>query len=173
MFFERYPYLPYPLPIGDKQEFRLVKDITLNIRFKRDILDNISLYDEYDIEEGETPEIIAEKLYSDANLYWIIMLYNERYDVVNDFPLPTDVLHEYVTQKYGEGNEYKQHYIYGMPHWETPDGLIVDEGIPFASAITNFDYEFNENEKKRRIRVISPKLIDQIVREADDLMQNA
>lgn len=166
MYFEKFPYIPYPF----NGEFRVVKDITLNIRFKKDIIENISLYDEYDIEDGETPEIISEKLYNDPNLYWVLMLFNERYHYIEDFPLSQQALDDYIKSKYGEDKMYDQHILNGMPHYETESGLIVDAGVPFAKVISNMDFEIAENEKKRRIRIIDPRLMDQIVKEAADLI---
>lgn len=74
MYFERIPFVPYPVD----GQFRVLRDITLNIRFKKEIIENTNIYAEYDIENNETPEIIAEKLYGDPNLYWILMLFNQR-----------------------------------------------------------------------------------------------
>ena len=38
---------------------------------------NALLYDTYDVKEGETPESIADSLYDDAELHWVIMLVND------------------------------------------------------------------------------------------------
>lgn len=158
MYFEKLPYIPYPIN-GD---FRVVKDITLNIRFKKEFIENVNVYAEYDIEDNETPEIIAEKLYGDPNLYWMLMLFNQRYDYVNDFPLADMSLAEYIERKYGFGKEYEHHILNGKKHYETPEGVVVDVDYPRAKKITNYEYEFNLNESKRRIKIIDPRLIAQI-----------
>lgn len=160
-YFEKLPWIPYPIDGA----FRVVRDITLNIRFKKEFIENVNVYAEYDIENNETPEIIADKLYNDSNLYWILMLFNQRYHYVNDFPLQDWVLSEYISNKYGVGNEYEQHILNGKPHYETPEGLVVDGDFPRAKMITNWDYEFNLNESKRRIKIIDPNLVPQIVDE--------
>lgn len=166
MYFEKIPTIPYPFGGA----YTSVKDITLNIRFKKDIIENITLYDEYDIEDGDTPEIIAERLYNDPGLYWILMLFNEKYHYYQDFPMSEDHLISYVEKKYGEGNAYKPHFIYGSDHYETEQGHIVDKDFPGAQLVTNFDYEFKLNETKRRIKIINPRLVSQIAKEADELL---
>jgi hypothetical protein len=165
MYFEKIPLIPYPVLKGH----RVLRDITLNIRFKREVIENTNIYAEYDIEDKETPEIIAEKLYKNPNLYWVIMLFNQRYDYVEDFPLSEWALTEYIKRKYGNGNEYNQHRIGGCLHFETPDGYIVDGDFPQATPITNYDYEFGLNESKRRIKIIDPSLIPDLQKEIETI----
>lgn len=166
MYFEKIKYLPYP--ISDKHV--VLKDIVSNIRFKKDVIEDARVYAEYDIEDGETPEILAEKLYSDAHLYWVLMIFNQRYHYVHDFPMGSDVLLEYTQRKYGIGKEHEQHVLFGQPHFISREGYVVDGDYPGATPVTNYDYEMTENEKKRRIKIVDPGLIDQIVREAEELL---
>ena len=62
MYFKEFPKFQYDFAYGKDTKVSVVQDITRNIRFRRDVLANVSLYDEYDIIDGETPEIIAEKV---------------------------------------------------------------------------------------------------------------
>lgn len=103
------------------QETRLqiLTDITTNVRIRKEVLENISLYDEYDILEGETPEMIAEKIYRNPELHWVIMLVNQRYDYLRDFPLTSYELEQHCIDKYGADNLYQIH------HYEK-DGIIVE-----------------------------------------------
>jgi hypothetical protein len=163
MYFSNFPRIYYTLPDKDKELFLILTDITTNIRIKKEVLENITLYDEYDIKDGETPEIIAERIYGNPNYHWIIMLVNQRYNYLNDFPLTYDVLEEYTTKKYGAEN------IYNIHHYER-DGLVVDNFTVGATPVTNYDFETSENEKKRRIKLISPSLIQQILTEFERLV---
>jgi hypothetical protein len=63
----------------------LVRDITRNVRFRKELFENITLYDEYDVVDGETPEIISEKVYGTPNYHWVIMLLNQNWDYLNDW----------------------------------------------------------------------------------------
>jgi hypothetical protein len=124
---------------GEKS-LTVVRDITRNIRFRRDILSNITVFDEYDIQEGETPEIIAEKLYGNPEYHWIIMLANDRYDYISDFPLSQSELEQFVYQKYGNfSNNMDQDLIdiensiakFSIHHFETSDGTVVFDESQF------------------------------------------
>lgn len=167
-YFANFPDILYPFELGGKLKLVRVKDIVANVRLRKSILSNITLYDEYDIEDGETPEIIAEKVYNDANLHWVIMLTNDRYDLWNDFPMSGDALTKYIESKYGQGNENNQHIIFYTPHFEDERGNIVDgPASNLVRAISNLEYETRMNESKRRIKVVNKSIIANIVSELE------
>ncbi len=170
MFFKEFPVIPYQFNIGGKNTLRMVRDITLNVQLKKQFLDNLNYYSEYDIQEGETPERIAEKIYGNSNYHWLIMMCNNKFDYSADFPLSQDLLFKYVSEKYGEGNENDQHIIYDRPHFETPGGFVVDEDYPEAIPISNYEYEFRLNEKKRKIKIVNPRIVNQIVNELRNIV---
>lgn len=159
MYFKNFPTLLYPFYINGQVVGKVVKDITLNVRVIKSVLANITLYDEYLMQDGDTPEIIAEKMYKDPNLHWTIMLVNDRYDYINDFPVPDSILEQVVLEKYGAGNRNAIHNLYGRLHYEDAFGNIVDSSAAFAVPVTNYDYESRLNEEKRSIKLISPDLI--------------
>lgn len=167
-YFTNFPDILYPFELNGKMRLVRVKDIVANVRLRKSILSNITLYDEYDIEDGETPEIIAEKVYGDPNLHWVIMLTNDRYDLWNDFPMSGDALEKYIESKYGQGNENDQHIIFDTPHFEDERGNIVDgPASNLVRAISNLEYETRMNESKRRIKVVNKSIIASIVAELE------
>jgi hypothetical protein len=54
---------------------------------QKDFLDLITIYDLYDIEDGETPDIISNKIYGKPTYHWLIMLVNQRFDYIKDWPM--------------------------------------------------------------------------------------
>lgn len=154
--------------IGNELSMRVVTDITLNVRPIRDILENIVYYEDYDIHDGDTPEVISERLYGDPTLHWVIMLVNEKYHYVVDFPIPESKFDEYVTNLYGEGNENDIHSLYGRPHYVSLEGRIVDSTYPQAVPVTNTEYERTVNDSKRRIRIVNPKIIGTFVKDLQE-----
>ena len=169
-YFSKFPDILYPFNFGGSRGERYirVKDIAQNVRIRKEILNNISLYDSYDIQDGDTPESISEKLYGDPHYHWTIMLANDKYDFYNDFPLSSNSLEEYIKNKYGEDKMHEPHLIWGTVHYEDLQGNIVD-GPPSdkVRVITNYDYEFRLNESKRRIKVLNPRVIAKVVTEIE------
>ena len=153
----------YPYKLTTKTKAYMMTDLTRNIRFRRDVLSNVTVYDEYDIIDGETPEIIAEKIYGNSEYHWIIMLANDRYDYRNDFPLQTKDLEQYITDKYGSDADATHHY-------ENEQGYVVDSDAPGAVSVSNRMYEENINESKRRIKIISPELVNTILKNFKELL---
>ena len=148
MYFKQFPKIFYDFPQDSTSTtLQVLTDITTNVRVRKQVLENITIYDEYDIQEGETPEIIAEKVYGDPELHWVIMLVNQRYDYLKDFPMTEYELREYMTNKYED--------IYHIHHYEK-DGIIV-EGVAtlkLPSTVTpliKFGYTTNLLENDRTI----------------------
>lgn len=112
MYFSNFPTIVYDFNVNGKTDYKVITDITRNVRFRKRVLENIALYDEYDIEDGETPEIISEKIYGTPFYHWVIMLVNQRYDYINDFPLTQRELDALVESKYGDAKDHAHHYLY-------------------------------------------------------------
>lgn len=165
MYFEDFPSFLYDFELtpGNRTTYSIT-DITRNIRFRRDILANITVYDTYDVLDGETPEIVADKIYGDANLHWVLMLANERFDYRSDWVMTAPTLEQYVIRKYGND------HIYDIHHYETTNGLIVSSDYPSAVAITNMEYEDAVNESKRTIKIIAPELLNIVLKNFKEMM---
>lgn len=164
MYFEKFPQFVYEFDIAGKRKAMILTDITRNVRFRKEMFGAIELYDEYDMQDGETPEIVAEKFYGNSQYHWIIMLVNERFDYLADFVLTYAALLKFVEDKYGVGNESNIH------HYENEKGYIVDVYHTSSSAITNLQHEENVNEAKRRIKIVSPSLVSRVLKQFNDLM---
>jgi hypothetical protein len=163
MYFEEFPNFLYDFDVNGKRKAMLMTDITRNVRFRRDILSNITVYDEYDIIDGETPEIIAEKFYGDAQYHWVVMLANNRFDYINDFPLDYPRLSAYIEDKYGSAAD-------SIHHYEDSTGNIVHSTSPGAASISNRQYEEDLNESKRRIKIISRDLLATVLNNYKEFM---
>ena len=164
-YFKNFPYINYSFIIDGKPTLIPVKDIVLNVRFLKTIFDNVALYDTYTVKDGETPEYISEKLYGTPYYHWVILLFNERFDYYNDWPLTSNQLEEYVNRVCVD--PYAQHKLYGEDHYVDTDGNVVD-GPEYGNndssivAITNIEYYSIENDKKRDIKLINPNLISTV-----------
>jgi len=61
MYFESFPLIPYD-SVGNGN-FKLVTNLLKRVALRSKVRTNTLLYDTYDVKEGETPEMIADKLY--------------------------------------------------------------------------------------------------------------
>jgi hypothetical protein len=58
------------------------------------------LFYSYDIQDGDTPDIIANKYYTDPNRYWMVMYGAMLSDVGGDWPMNTNLFNDYIVDKY-------------------------------------------------------------------------
>ena len=89
------------------------------------------------------------------------MLANDRYDYRNDFPLTYVDLQTYIEDKYGAQADAIHHYLDAR-------GYFVDSDFPGAVSVSNRQHEENVNESKRRIKIISPQLVNTILKNFRD-----
>lgn len=164
MYFNKLPTILYNFPVAGEERMFIIKDISVNVRFIKETLNNITLYDEYDINDGETPEIIAHKIYGATHYHWALMLANLRFDYANDWPMTYDRLEEFVKDKYGVDQ------MYVTRHYEDENGYVVNSDTPTAVPVSNMVYEERINESKRRIKLVSKQMIDQINQEFGKLL---
>lgn len=175
MYFESMPKIKYlldPARASNGDISVLLTDITKNVRFKKEIIDNITLYDYYIMKSTDTYETVSEKLYGTPLYHWVLMLLNDAYDWRSDVPLTDVIFNEYIKDKYGTIEAAKAQ----IKHYVNSEGFVVDSNYLNANsqldatAVTVYDWEESLNNDKRKIKVVSFELIDLIVTNYKDLM---
>ncbi|MDA8977485.1 baseplate wedge protein 53 [bacterium] len=98
-YFSYFPTTPHDIT----NENRTVKLTNILRRFKVDssLKDRALVFYDYQIQEGDRPDTIAEKYYGSANYSWLVMHFNDMNDVLRDFPLFGDNFENFVAGKYG------------------------------------------------------------------------
>lgn len=64
------------------------------------LLKNVSLFYDYNIKEGDTPENIAHRYYGDVYRYWIVLYSNNIMDPQSQWPLTYNQFQIYLVDKY-------------------------------------------------------------------------
>lgn len=67
-----------------------------------ELKNNPMLFYKYTIQEGDTPEIIADKYYDDTNRFWMVLYSNELLDPLWDWPLTQQEFLKFIEGKYSE-----------------------------------------------------------------------
>ena len=147
--------------------YTVMKDILTRVKLVASKKENILNFDYYNVQDGETPEMIAHKYYGDVNLHWTILVANDIVDYYNDWPMSVQKFEKFVFDKY-DNPQAIHHYEISQTSGETT--TTIDIGMnttdfPSATAISNYTYEDRLQEQKRQIRLISPDFISQFVSE--------
>lgn len=162
-YFKKFKKIAYPFEISGKKSKIILTDLTKSVRIVDYVLSNLKALDNYIIKDGETVEEIAEKFYGDPELHWLVMLANNRYNYIEDFPRTQLELDLYVEQKYGNTADDIKEYVF--------NGYIVDSTVVGAIPYTNRQVEELENEQKRLIKIVPKVYLNQVLAEFERLME--
>jgi hypothetical protein len=156
---------------------KIVTNLLRRVGVRAKVKVNSLLFDTYKVREGETPEIIAHKLYGDTELHWIVMLINDIIDRYHDWPLTGAQFNSYINQKYvdSDGNPDSSgihHYEIEQTSGSTKKTIEVTDIINYPSAltVTNYEYEQRRQDKIREIRLLDPQYVKLFVDEYENLM---
>ena len=194
-YFNELPNISYPslLPRSNKVEDRIVvKNIFKRAKLRDDVEQALTAFNYYQIEDCLRPDMVAQKLYDDPELDWVVLTSNNITNIRDQWPLSNNDLHDYMLEKYGS-----ESMILGIHHYETkeildeynrvviPAGLEVDIDFRFnymnfsntvftvnpVVAFTNYDYEIRLNDEKRRIKILKPEYLNAYISEHREIME--
>ena len=172
MYFDAFPVIPYDSK-GDLN-YKDVTNLLRRVGMRAKLKSNTLLYDTYNVKEGETPEIIAHKLYGDAQLHWIILLINDITDRYHQWPMSGGQFLDYLNDKYSNPDAI-HHYETTQTSGDTKVKIEVfnevdDDAYTGLTPITNREYEEQEQDKRRKIRLLDPSFVEQFIDEYQKLI---
>ena len=167
MYFENFPVIIYK----NKDVTNLLRRIAIRSKVKTNTL----FFDTYDVKEGETPEIIADKLYGDPQLHCLIMIVNNIVDRYHGWPMFGNQFLDYVNEKYSNPSA-THHYEIAQSSGKTTVKIDIgtdNTDYPTATIITNYEYEQSQQDSKRKIRLLDPSFVADFVEEFKSLMNES
>lgn len=97
--------LPKILTPDQNGNYILMTNLMARATLVQELINNPMQFYEYSIQDGDTPEIVAEKYYGDPYRYWIVLFSNQFLDPLWDWPLSYQSLLEYIDSKYKDDAE--------------------------------------------------------------------
>ena len=173
MYFSKFPYIIYD-SVGNG-EFKIVTNLLRRVAIRSKVRVNTMFFDTYDVKEGETPEMVAHKLYGDPELHWVVLLVNNVTERYHQWPKNTNQFLAYINDKYSDVDA-THHYEISQVSGDTTIKIDIgtdNTGHSGATAITNFEYEEALEDKKRSIRLLDPAYIGPFVAEFESLMEES
>ena len=170
MYFETFPIIPYDS--AGTYEFKDVTNLLRRVALRAKVKSNALVFDTYNVKEGETPESIADKLYDDPKLHWIIMIVNDISDRYHGWPMTTPQFLDYINEKYTDVNA-THHYEIEQSSGDSTVKINIgsdNTDYPAATIITNYEYEEREQDKRRQIRLLDPRFVQDFIDEFESLM---
>ena len=164
-YFSQFPLTNYNLS-GVNGNTIEVTDIFRRVKARSKLADNITLFDKYDVQEGESPETVAYKIYGSADYFWVVTLVNNIVNRYYDWPLDEYVFQQYVADKYSNPDGIHHYEITQSSGKQTGDGpddyshkLEVNSDTAGAESVSNIEYERREQDKKRQIKILLPQYL--------------
>ena len=172
MYFSAFPIMLYD-SIGD-YNFKDVTNLLRRVRLRTKVKTNAMLFDTYDVKEGETPEMIADKLYGTTELHWIVLMVNDITDRFHQWPMNSSQFNQYTVDKYDDVNG-THHYEIAQDSGDTTVKIWVENDVDTdaytgLTPITNYEYEEEEQDRKRQIQLLDPRYVNIFINEFNDRM---
>ena len=215
-YFRELPDILYQSPLLHKNssaDYIGIKNLFRRAKLYDYLSENVSIFNKFVIGDGDRPDTIAESLYNDSSLDYVVVLVAGITNINHEWPLQDFQVYDYALQKYGsESKMFEDH------HYETfeikddkgrqilPPNLIVDKDFKMdgsalrfnstytliseagntqlddkneytvstdniARAVSNFEYEISENEKKREINVLRSGYLGIFVNDLRDVVK--
>ena len=188
--FENFPRISYTLDDGNTEQ--VVVDIFKRVILSKEFQENISFFELYDVQHGETPEEVAFKFYGSENLHWLVLMTNNVIDPRFEWPISEENLLKIVSSKYGGNNnvfnknrgknikgfqvetffvltEDSTHKNPKRLIIESPDEDGINVPVSYQDSETIFNYDTNydveqiKNESYRSIKILKPEIVQDVI----------
>ena len=132
-YFKQVPNLEYVNRTkGNKDisNYITVKNLFKRGRIRPDIFGNVNYFTKYKVIGDDRPDNVANEVYGNPNLDWVILLSNNIQNIQTEWPLPQTSLDEFFLEKYGSYEE-----LNSIHHYETIElknsqgGVILPGGL--------------------------------------------
>ena len=177
-------------------DYSLVKNLFKRAKLREDIYQDLAFFTKYDVSGDDRPDNVADLIYGDPTLDWVVLLSNNIVNVQSEWPLSQGDFNRYITDKY----ESEEVLYSGIHHYESrevkaSDGTIiipsgsrvsVGQSVSFydeisdqqvirtdvAMPITNYMHEDRLNNEKRSIFLLKPIYLNILFDDIEEIMAN-
>ena len=170
-YFENFPKGSYT---NDNLTYKQVTDLFRRVKIKEKIINEASLYQEYDVPNGERPEDTSMKHFGDPQYHWVILLTNNITDRYYGWPLSFQEFESFINDKY-DNPDAVHHYEKVQssgPQTSIDYSHLIEcnETDTGAQSVSNREYEQREQDRISRIKLLNPAYLPMMIEEFEKLM---
>tara|TARA_R100000426_G_scaffold79127_1_gene56787 strand:- start:35 stop:709 length:675 start_codon:yes stop_codon:yes gene_type:complete len=180
---------------GSLGDYTRVKNLFKKGVLRKDIFQDLSFFTKYIVEGDDRPDNVADRVYGDPTLDWVVLMANNITNIQSEWPLSQADFNTFLLDKY----ENETILYSGIHHYESnevktsrdviviPSGMRVgvgqsvsfyDDGLKqqvtktdVASPITNYMYEDKINNDKRNIFILKPVYLNLVFDDLENIME--
>ena len=192
-YFRELPDLNYQSPLKTKNSSRSyvrVKNLFRRVKLRDDLQNVFTLFNKYQISDGARPDTVAEELYGNADLDWVVLLTAGVINVHNEWPLSSRDIYRFAESKHGLDLNNIHHYqtievkdskgrviLPAGQHVDSTFTMINPDSATYADinpapvvGVSNYEYEVGLNEEKRSIFVLKKEYLQQYMTDMKNIM---
>ena len=179
----------------ETQNYSTVKNFFKRVKLRSDIFENLAFFDKFIVQGDDRPDNVANQIYGDPTLDWVVLLSNNIINIQSEWPLSQADFNTYINEKY----ENEEELYGGIHHYEanevkTSDGKViiasgtrvgVGQSVSYfdfgeqqqrtitniALPVTNYTHEDNLNNKKREIFLLKPIYLNLVFDDLENIME--
>ena len=170
-----------------------VKNFFKKGKLREDIFQDLTFFTKFTIQGDDRPDNVAQKLYGNSELDWIVLISNNIINVRDEWPMAQYDLERYLD------NKYSAEQLSEIHHYETKEvrthpsmlllekGLHVDASFKFrysdinghpqelsgsdiVTSVSYYQYEVAKNDEKRKIYTLRPNYLDIVFSDMREIM---
>jgi hypothetical protein len=196
-YFRNLPNFEYVNRTSDAtniSDYTNVKNLFKKGKLREDIFQDTTFFEKYQIKGDDRPDNVANEVYADPTLDWVVLLSNNIINIQSEWPMTQAGFDTYLLDKYGD---YDTLYN-GIHHYESSEvknsqGVIIfpkgvrvsaaqsvsyydyysDEQFTFdniSNPVTNYEHEEKLNNDKRNIFVLKGGYLNVVFDDLEEMM---
>ena len=197
-YFKQVPNLEYVsrLPNAKISDYITVKNLFKRGTLADDIFQDLTIFTKYEIKGDDRPDNVANKVYQDPDLDWVVLLSNNIINIQSEWPMIQREFDRYLLDKYETYEKLNEiHHYETLECKNTVGAVVVPKGLWVESdysvtyydwyagaemtksssdivvSVTNYGYEDNLENEKRNIYLLKPKYLNIIKDDLKEMMQ--
>ena len=117
-------------------DYSVVKNFFKRAKLRNDIFQDLTFFTKFTIAGDDRPDTVANAVYDDPSLDWVVLLSNNIINVQSEWPLGQAAFNTYITEKYpDEATLYSGIHHYEANEVKTNDGSIIIASGTRVSAV--------------------------------------
>ena len=181
------------LPGATISDYKKVKNIFKRGVLREDIFQNLSFFTKYQVKGDDRPDNVANEVYDDPDLDWLVLISNNIINFQSEWPLTQLEFDAFLLEKYGTYAKINEAHHYETVEIKSNSGaIIVNEGLQVESdfsisfydtkigqqvtvnnsavPVTNYEYEEGLEDKKRDIFLLKPEYVNVVIDDLEEMM---
>lgn len=171
----------------------LITNFFIHFTLREILKNNSNFLMSYDLTADERPDVVAEKVYGDSDLAWLVMMVNDITDPTEEWVKNTTNFQNFLTSKYdniasdmyataytinGEGKVADYDAVSMLQNGKSPFGTTLSQKKSDETDITKYadiTVAYNEqmqNENRRTIKLIKKEFVENVLNEINTKIKN-